>query len=86
MFASVSADAAESLDELELYMREMSRSERQSREQACPSHICTGTGLTPPTSAPGLGSPLQTPQRARLQQAHHCHVSNLTVIARTARS
>jgi hypothetical protein len=41
---SVSADAAESSDELELYMREMSRSERQSREQARPSHICTETG------------------------------------------
>jgi hypothetical protein len=27
------------------------------RDWAHPSHICTETGLTPPTSAPGLGSP-----------------------------
>ena len=26
-----------------------------------PSHICTWTGLTPSTSAPGLGSPLCAP-------------------------
>ena len=26
----------------------------------CAGHICTGTGLTPATSAPGLGSPLPT--------------------------
>ena len=25
-----------------------------------PAHICAGTGLTPPTSAPGLGPPLPT--------------------------
>ena len=31
---------------------------RQRRGWARPSHICTGTGLAPPTSAPGLGSPL----------------------------
>jgi hypothetical protein len=28
------------------------------RDWARPSHICTGTGLAPPTSVPGLGSPL----------------------------
>ncbi len=27
------------------------------RDWAHPAHICAGTGLTPPTSAPGLGSP-----------------------------
>ncbi len=27
------------------------------RDRAHPCHICTGTGLTPPTSAPGPGSP-----------------------------
>ena len=27
------------------------------RDWARPSHICTGNGLTPPASAPGLGSP-----------------------------
>jgi hypothetical protein len=32
-------------------------------EQVTPSHICTGTGLTPATSAPGLGSPLPHPRR-----------------------
>jgi hypothetical protein len=26
------------------------------RDWARPTHVCTGTGLTPPTSAPGLGS------------------------------
>jgi large subunit ribosomal protein L1 len=25
-------------------------------DKVSPCHICTGTGLTPPTSAPGLGS------------------------------
>ena len=29
------------------------------RDRAHPSHICTGTGLTPPTSAPGPGSPAE---------------------------
>ena len=28
------------------------------RDRARPCHICTGTGLTPPTSPPGRGSPL----------------------------
>ncbi len=27
------------------------------RDWAHPTHICAGTGLAPPTSAPGLGSP-----------------------------
>ena len=30
---------------------------RSDQLWAHPSHICAGTGLTPPTSAPGLGSP-----------------------------
>jgi hypothetical protein len=29
------------------------------RDWARPFHICTGTGLTPPTSAPGPGAPLR---------------------------
>ena len=29
------------------------------RDWAHPAHICTGTGLTPAPSAPGLGSPLR---------------------------
>jgi hypothetical protein len=29
-----------------------------NRVRRAVSHICAGTGLTPPTSAPGLGSPL----------------------------
>ena len=29
------------------------------RDWAHPCHICTGTGLTPPTSAPGLTAPVQ---------------------------
>ncbi len=28
------------------------------RTGTCPFHLCTGTGLTPTTSAAGLGSPL----------------------------
>jgi hypothetical protein len=27
---------------------------RRCRDWAHPAHICTGTGLSPPTSAPGL--------------------------------
>ena len=34
-------------------------------------HICTGTGLTPATSAPGLGSPLP---HLRRDWAHPCHI------------
>ena len=36
-----------------------------------PCHICAGTGLTPATSAPGLGSLLP---RLRRDWAHSCHV------------
>jgi hypothetical protein len=38
---------------------------------ADPFHICTGTGLTPSTSAPGLGPPLPHLRRDR---AHPCHI------------
>jgi hypothetical protein len=41
------------------------------RDWAHPSHIRTGTGLTPPTSAPGLGSPLPHPHR---DWAHPSHI------------
>jgi hypothetical protein len=38
-------------------------------------HICAGTGLTPATSAPGLGSPLPHLHR---DWAHPCHISTGT--------
>ena len=38
---------------------------RQYLGWAHPSHICAGTGLTPPTSAPGLGAPLPRLRRDR---------------------
>ena len=37
-----------------------------TRHWAHPSHICAGTGLCPPTSAPGLGPPLPQPPRRAL--------------------
>jgi hypothetical protein len=36
-----------------------------------PCHICAGTGLTPATSAPGLGSSLP---HLRRDWAHSCHI------------
>ena len=36
-----------------------------------PCHICTGTGLTPATSAPGLGSP---PPHLHRDWANPCHI------------
>jgi hypothetical protein len=41
-------------------------------------HICAGTGLTPPTTAPGLGSPL--PHLCR-DWAHPCHICAGTGLA-----
>jgi hypothetical protein len=41
------------------------------RGWAHPCHICTGAGLTPATSAPGLGSPLPHLHR---DWAHPCHI------------
>jgi hypothetical protein len=38
---------------------------------AQPCHVCAGTGLSPATSAPGLGAPLP---RLRRDWAHPCHV------------
>ena len=38
---------------------------RANYPNVCPSHICAGTGLIPPTSAPGLGSPLPHLRRDR---------------------
>ncbi len=45
---------------------------------AAPAHMCTGTGLTPPTSALGLGSP-----RPHLHWgwAHHAHICTGTGLA-----
>ncbi len=41
------------------------------RAWAHPRHICAETGLTPATSAPGLGSP---PPHLRRDWAHPCHI------------
>ncbi len=41
------------------------------RDWAHPCHICAATGLTPATSAPGLGSPLP---HLRRDWAHPCHI------------
>jgi hypothetical protein len=48
--------------------------EHLHRDRARPTHICAGTGLTPPTSASGLGSPvpmalLSYPRRRRILAA-----------------
>jgi hypothetical protein len=42
------------------------------RDWARPCHICTGTGLAPPTSAPGLGSPLPHLHRDWARPSHIC--------------
>jgi hypothetical protein len=44
-------------------------------------HICTGTGLTPATSAPGLGSPLPHLHR---DWARRCHICTETGLAAAA--
>ena len=44
---------------------------RLNRDRAHPCHVCTGTGLTPASSAPGLGSPLPPLRRG---WAHRCHI------------
>ena len=48
------------------------------RDWARPCHICTGTGLAPATSAPGLGSPLPHLHR---DWAHRCHICTRTGLA-----
>ena len=42
------------------------------RDWARASHICSWTGLAPPTSAPGLGSPLPHLHRDWARPAHIC--------------
>ena len=44
-------------------------------ERCTVAHICTGTGLTPPTSAPGLGSPLPHLHR---DWGHRCYTRAVT--------
>ena len=43
--------------------------------EAAPCHICTGTGLSPATSAPGLGSP---PPHLHQDWARPCHLCTRT--------
>ena len=50
----------------------------RSAAWAHPCHICNKTGLTPPTSAPGLGSPLPHLHR---DLAHRCHICTGTGLA-----
>ena len=45
---------------------------RPARACTHPCHICTGTGLTPATSAPGLGSPMPRLHRDWAQRCHIC--------------
>ena len=47
--------------------------ERALAANGAPPHICTGTGLTPPTSAPGLGSPLPHLHRHWAHLIRHLH-------------
>ena len=66
----VTTERHKHMDEIEVLKRQLSESVREvedEREQriklqkfADPCHICTATGLTPATSAPGLGSPPAT--------------------------
>jgi hypothetical protein len=42
------------------------------------SHICSGTGLTPATSAPGLGSPRPHLRRDWAHPSHICAGTGLT--------
>ncbi len=51
---------------------------RLHRDWAHPSHVCTGTRLTPPTSAPGLGSPLPRLHRDWAHPSHICTGTGLT--------
>ena len=45
---------------------------RLLRDRAHPCHICTGTGLIPATSAPGLGSPLPRLHRDWARPSYVC--------------
>jgi hypothetical protein len=46
-----------------------------------PCHICTGTGLTPATSAPGLDSPRVLWPHLHRDWAHPCHIGTGTGLA-----
>ena len=48
------------------------------QDWAHPARICTGTGLTPPTSVPGLSSPLPHLRRDWAHPAHICTRTGLT--------
>ena len=59
------------------------------RSGPCPCHICTGTGLTPATSAPGLGSPvphLHQVARARTIAASHTSKARRSTFTWTKRA
>ena len=49
-----------------------------NRVRRAVSHICAGTGLTPPTSAPGLGSPLPHLRQDWAHPSHICAGTGLT--------
>jgi hypothetical protein len=50
----------------------------RQQQKARPSHICTGTGLAPSTSAPGLGSPHPHLHRDWARPTHICIGTGLT--------
>ncbi len=47
--------------------------------RAHPAHVCAATGLTPPTSAPGLGSPRPHLRQDWAHLAHVCAATGLTL-------
>jgi hypothetical protein len=51
---------------------------RLHQDWAHPCHICTKTGLTPPTSAPGLGSRLPRLHQDWAHPSHICTKTGLT--------
>ena len=48
--------------------------QRPHWDSARPAHICAGTGLAPPTSAPGLGSPLPHLHRDWARPSRPCNI------------
>ena len=73
--------------EYSLYFRagRVDRPMPASRDWAS-AHICTGTGLAPATSAPGMGSPLPHLHRDWARPFHICAGTRLRTRRRSSRS